>query len=58
MGDSQKFRDADPEFLATAKLRGISFVRYPLSKKGMASTTDAALIRHRDPFERYQHLRK
>ena len=36
-GDSKKFKGAAPEFLATPKLSGISFVRYPLSKKVMAS---------------------
>ena len=32
---------------------GISFVRYPLSKKVMASATDAALIRGGSTFGRY-----
>jgi len=33
-------------------LGGTSFVRYPLSKKVMA-TTDAAFFRHANTFERY-----
>jgi hypothetical protein len=35
MGDSQVFRGANPEFLATAESGGILFLRYPLSKKVM-----------------------
>jgi hypothetical protein len=37
IGDSQVLRDVNLGFLATARSGGILFMRYPLSKKVMAS---------------------